>query len=420
MASVNTFTTQQAATLMNEVYKEATGNKSIDTLPSGDFVTVAQAALKTGVDPVIGAISKVLARTLFSIRPYDAKFKGIEVDEQKYGAITRKIYPIDDPAFETDERLLTGLNDGDAVDMYKLHKPKVLQLNFYGEAVFQKHITIFKDQLDLAFKSAEEFGRFLAMVMQAASNEIEQAIENAARMTIANYVAGVYTSDISLSESTGSGNRVVQLITAYNTFFNYSAGDPDATPPVAADAGYIDSYATAIKTPEFWKWAYAYLGKKIEMMENRTELFHTTLTGKPISKQTSRDQMNIWVLSDVHRYFDTMAKAGTYHDDYLSVDGVEDVAYWQAAQSPMEIKNKPTFLRADGTLNQFGPSDDPVNLTTLAMVVADKEALGITRVNQWEASTPFNAAGGYTNLFWHWTIRFWNDFVENGMIVLMQ
>ena len=420
MASVNTFTTQQAATLMNEVYKEATGNKSIDTLSSGDFVSVAQATLKTGVDPVIGAISKVLARTLFSIRPYDAKFKGIEVDEQKYGAITRKLYPIDDPAFETDERLLTGLSDGDAVDMYKLHKPKVMQLNFYGETVFQKHITIFKDQLDLAFNSAEEFGRFLAMVMQAASNEIEQAIENASRMTIANYVAGVYTSDISLSESTGSGNRVVQLITDYNTFFNYSAGDTTANPVVPADAGYIDSYATAIKTPEFWKWAYAYLGKKLEMMENRTELFHTTLTNKPISKQTSRDKMNIWVLSDVHRYFDTMAKAGTFHDNYLAYDGVEDVAYWQAAQSPMEIKNKPTFLRADGTLTQLGANDNPVNLTTLAMVVADKEALGITRVNQWEASTPFNAAGGYTNLFWHWTIRYWNDFVENGMIVLMQ
>lgn len=420
MASVNTFTTQQAATLMNEVYKEATGNKNLDTLPSGDFVTVAQAALKTGVDPVIGAISKVLARTLFSIRPYEAKFKGIEVDEQKFGAITRKLYPIDDPAFETDERLLTGLSDGDTVDMYKLHKPKVKELNFYGETVFQKHITIFKDQLDLAFKSAEEFGRFLAMVMQAASNEIEQAIENAARMTIANYVAGVYTSDIGLSESTGSGNRVVQIITAYNTFFGYSAGDPTATPPVAPDAGYIPDLATAIDTPKFWKWAYAYIGKKIEMMENRTELFHTTLTGAPISKQTPRDKMNIWILSDIHRYFDTMAKAGTYHDDYLSVEGVEDVAFWQSAQTPMSIKNKPTFLRADGTLNQFGPGDDPVVLSTLAMVVVDKEALGITRVNQWEANTPFNAAGGYTNLYWHWTIRFWNDFVENGMIVLMQ
>lgn len=410
MASVNSFTTQQAATLMNEVYKEATGNKAIDTLPTGDFVSVAQAALQTGVDPVIGAISKVLARTLFSIRPYNAKFKGIEVDEQKYGAITRKIYPIDDPAFETDERLLTGLSDGQSVDMYKLHKPKVMQLNFYGEAIFQKHITIFKDQLDLAFKSAEEFARFLAMVMQAASNEIEQAIENTARATIANLVTGIYASDIGVQESVGSGNRYVKLITAYNDYFGYTS----------EDAGYIADAAAAIKNVEFWKWSYAYIGKKLEMMENRTELFHTALTDKPISKQTSKDKMNIWVLSDIHRYFDTMAKAGTFHDNYLAYEGVEDVAYWQSARTPDQIKNKPTYLRADGTLSQFGPNDDPVTINNLAMVVCDKEACGITRVNQWSANTPFNAAGGYTNLYWHWTIRFWNDFVENAMVVVLQ
>lgn len=405
MASVNSFTTQQAATLMNEVYKEATGNKNLDTLASSDFVSVAQATLQTGVDPVIGAISKVLARTLFSVRPYNAKFKGIEVDEQKYGAITRKLIAIDDPAFETDERLLTGLSDGQSVDMYKLHKPKVLQLNFYGETVFQKHITIFKDQLDLAFKSAEEFARFLAMIMQEASNEIEQAIENAARMTIGNLVNGIIASDAA-GYSVGSGNRHIQLITAYNTYFGLSSGD----------TGYIDSVATAIKTPEFWKWSYAYLGKKIEMMENRTELFHTALTDKPISKQTSRDQMNIWVLSDIHRYFDTMAKAGTYHDDYLSVDGVEDVAYWQSARTPDTIKNTPTYLKNDATLVT---AESAVTTDNLAMVICDKEACGITRVNQWNAATPFNAAGGYTNQYWHWTIRYWNDFTENAIVVTL-
>lgn len=405
MASVNSFTTQQAATLMNEVYKEATGNKNLDTLASSDFVSVAQATLQVGVDPVIGAISKVLARTLFRIRAYDAKFKGIEVDEQKYGAITRKLIPIDDPSFETDERLLTGLTDGQSVDMYKLHKPKVLQVNFYGETIFQKHITIFKDQLDLAFKSADEFGRFLAMIMQEASNEIEQAIENAARMTIGNLVNGVIASDAA-GYSVGSGNRHIQLITAYNNYFHLSSGD----------TGYIDSVATAIKTPEFWKWSYAFLGKKIEMMENRTELFHTALTDKPISRQTPRSAMNMWVLSDFHRYMDTMAKASTFHDDYLSVEGVEDVAYWQSARTPDTIKNTPTYLKNDGTLVT---AESAVTTDNLAMVICDKEACGITRVNQWAAATPFNVAGGYTNQYWHWTIRFWNDFTENAIIVTL-
>lgn len=407
MASVNSFTTQQAATLMNEIYYEATGNKSLDTLPSGDFVSVAQATLQTGTDSVINAISKVLSRTLFSSRAYNAKFKGIEVDEQKYGAITRKIYAIDDPAFEKDERGWTGgIEDGDTIDMYKIHKPKAMQMNFYGETVFQKHLTIFKDQFDLAFRSASELGNFLAMIMQEASNEIEQAIENAARMAIGNLVSGIAYSDAQ-GFSVGSGNRHIKLITEYNKFFNLSAGDE----------GYIDSVATAIASQEFWKWAYAFIGKKIEMMENRTELFHTALTGKPMSRQTPRDKMNIFVLSDFHKYMNTMAKAGTYHDDYLSTKGVEDVAYWQSAQVPDTIKNTPTYLNSDGELVEM---TDPATISNLAMVVCDKEACGITRVNQWVASTPFNAAGGYTNQYWHWTVRYWNDFLENAFIVVLE
>lgn len=413
--AVNSFTTEQAYTIMTEVYKEATGNKTLDTLVSKDFVSIGQAALKTGVDPVLGAISKILARTYFFSRPYDAKFKNLVVDEQKYGAITRKLYPIDDPAFETDERLLTGLSDGDSVDMYKLKKPKVVQLNWYGETVFQKHLTLFKDQLDLAFKSAEEFGHFVAMVMTAASNEIELAIENASRMALGNMINGTIASDAA-GYSVGSGNRHIKLITAYNTFFGYSAGDPTANPPVAPDAGYIADLAAALDNEKFWKWAYAYIGKKIEMMGNKTELFKTALTDKPISVQTRRDQMNIWVLSDIHRYFDTMARANLYHDDYLSIEGCEDVSFWQSARTPDTVKNKPVYLKNDGTLVE---ASDAVTTANIAMVIADKDAVGVTKVNQWEGTTPFNVAGGFSNIYWHFTTRYWNDGLMNFIVVTL-
>lgn len=409
MSNVNNFTTAQCSTLMMEVYKEATGNKAIDTMPVGDFVSVAQMVQKTGYDATINAISKVLARTLFDIRPYTAKFKGIEVDEQKYGAITRELFPIDDPAFIDSQAQLAGISDGQSVDAYILHKPKVVELAYYGETVFQKVLTIFKDQLDLAFTSAEQFGQFLTMVMTAASNEIEQAIENVARATIANFAASTYVSDQIRNESVGSGNRYIRLITEYNTYFNLSSGD----------AGYIDSVATAIKTPEFWKWGYAYIGKKIEMMENRTELFHTALTNKSISQATPRDKMNIWVLSDFKRYMDTLAKASLYHDSYLDLEGTETVAFWQSARTPDQIKTKPTYLCSDGTLSTYGENDDPIVLSNVAMIVADKDALGYTRVNQEMASTPYNPRGHYTNLWYSWCIRYWNQQIRNGMVVVL-
>jgi len=406
MASVNDFTSQQMYTLALEIYSEATGNKNLDTIDSGDFVSVGQAILKTGYDPITGAICKVLGRTLFRNRAYSAKFKGLEISEQKFGAVTRKLYPIDDPAFEEDERGWDGsLVDDQSVDMYKIHKPKVVSLYWYGEGVLQKKVTLFRDQFDTAFRSAEDLAAFISMILTEVSNEIELTMESAARTAIGNLVTGIALSDAA-GYSVGSGNRHIKLITAYNSFFGLTSQDP----------GYIGTVADAIKNEEFWKWSYAYIGKKLEMMENKTELFHTALTGKPMSFHTPKDKMNIYILSDFRRYMDTMAKASLYHDSYLKLDGVEEVSFWQSAQTPDSIKNKPTYLKSDGTLVA---ESNATTISNLAMVVFDRDAVGLTRVNQWTGSTPLNVAGGYTNQYYHWTLRYYNSFLENAFIVTL-
>ena len=33
--------------------------------------------------------------------------------------------------------------------------------------------------------------------------------------------------------------------------------------------------------------------------------------------------------------------------------------------------------------------------------------------------TPYNAAGKYWNTFFHFTERYWNDFTENGIVLLL-
>ena len=52
-------------------------------------------------------------------------------------------------------------------------------------------------------------------------------------------------------------------------------------------------------------------------------------------------------------------------------------------------------------------------------VLFDEEAVGITTVNTWSAPAPFNARGGYTNTFWHYTDRYFNDLTENGVVFLL-
>ena len=86
--AVNDLTFTQAATVLNSIVKQATGQTAQLPTNTAEFVSVAQTALKAGYDPVLNAISQVLSRTIFSIRPYNRKFAGLQVDNQKFGNIT--------------------------------------------------------------------------------------------------------------------------------------------------------------------------------------------------------------------------------------------------------------------------------------------------------------------------------------------
>ena len=52
-------------------------------------------------------------------------------------------------------------------------------------------------------------------------------------------------------------------------------------------------------------------------------------------------------------------------------------------------------------------------------VLFDEEAVGITTYGEWSAPSPFNARGGYSNIFWHFNDRYYNDFTENGVVFLL-
>lgn len=391
---VNTLSFNQLSTVLAEITSQATGTKVIAPVNTGDFVSVANTALMTGYDPLMTAVSQVLSRTIFSIRPYNRKFSGLMVDNIRYGNHVRKLQPIDKP-FEEDARF--ELVDGQSVDQYTVNKPEVLQTNFYGANVYEKSLTIYRDQLDNAFSGPDEFQRFLAMVMGNASDMIEQAHENTMRATLANFIGGILAGD-----PTG-GNRVVKLVTEYN----------DATGLTLTP----DTVKQPDNFPAFWRWAYARIRNLSALMSERSALFHTNITGKTIMRHTPLRNQKIYLNSMDVAQIESTVLSNTYHDNFLRLADYEPVTYWQSIDTPYGINVTPTYLADDGTLTTATQS---VAQSNVFGVIFDEEAAGVTVVNQWSASTPFNAKGGYTNIFWHFTDRFWNDFTENGIVILLE
>ena len=390
MAGVNTMSFEDAAAILNNVRKQVTGETAQAPLTVDQFVSVATTTLQAGYDPVLNAITQMVSKTIFSIRPYNRKFGGIKVDQEQWGAIVRKL-SLADKDFDNDVRF--DLVDGQSVDMYKVNKPNVLQTNFYGQNVFEKNYTIFKDQLDNAFSGPSEFGRFMSMVVQNISDMIEQAHESIARMTIGNFIGG----------KNAANNGVIHLITEYND----ATG---ANPALTAQTVYAPE-----NFPNFIKWMYARVATISSLMTERSQKYQINVTGKAINRHTPKELQKIYLYAPLLKEMEARVLADTYNDNFLKYADVEDVNYWQSIDTPMSIRVTPSYMKADGTID----TAEAQTITNIAGVLFDRDALGYTTVNEWSATTPLNAKGGYWNTFHHFTERWWNDFTEKGVVLLL-
>ena len=399
----NDLTFNQLSTVLTDITQQATGQKALAPVDTSSFVTVAQTALKTGYDPLTTAISQVLSKTIFSVRPYARKFKGLNVSNQRYGNHVRKLLTIDKP-FEDDDRL--KLADGQSIDQYKVNKPKVLQTNFYGANQYQKSVTIYKDQLDSAFSSPDEFSSFISMIMQNASDMIEQAHEETARATIGNLIAGIFAMETEESPGTGRAKangqkRAVNLIKLYN--------DETGKTLTVADAFKPENFEG------FVKFTFSAVNTIADLMTDRNTLFCSQLTGYPILRHTPKDRMKFYLHTDLVNKINSEVYSTVFNPDFLKTVDFETVNYWQSSLSPTTVNVKPTVLKNDGSLIVA----ENVQLFKVLGVLFDEEAAGYTTVNEWSQPSPFNAKGGYYNQFWHFTDRYWNDFTENAVIFYM-
>lgn len=401
----NDLSFNQLSTVLKTIFLEATGESpNLGPIDTSSFVSVAQTALKTGYDPLATAISQVLSKTIFSVRPYTRKFKGLNVSNQRYGNHVRKLTAIDKP-FEEDDRF--KLTDGESIDQYVVNKPKVLQTNFYGANVYQKSMTIYKDQLDCAFSSPDEFASFITMIMQNASDMIEQAHEETARAALHNLANGIYSMEEEASSSiepakANGGKRSLNLLKLYNQ-----------------ESGKTLKVADVYKAENFEgfiKFVFTTINNIADLMTDRNTLFCSQLTGYDIVRHTPKNRMKFYLYSNLVNKINSEVYSSVFNPDFLKLVDFETVNYWQSPIYPTSVSGKVNILTKSGTVNILSGA----RLDNLLGVLFDEEAAGYTTINEWAQPTPFNAKGGYYNQFWHFTDRYWNDFTENAVVFYMK
>lgn len=394
MANVNTFTFDQVSTILASLQAQVQGVSTLANT-SAEWVSVAQATLRTGFDPVLGALSKILDRTIFSIRPYSEKFRGLEADSIRWGNHTRKLNVID-LDLEDDERF--NLVDGQSIDQYEVKKPDILQTNFYGSATFGQHVTLFRDQLDTAFEGPEQFGQFLSMVTGNITDQLTQARETLARNTLNNLIQG----------TVDAGGTVVGLLTAFNS---YTGATPAYT--------YADICASPSLTEQFWSYVCNVIMDYSRQLTERTTLHHINPTvggvQKLIRRHTPLGDQNFFMLSGYKYLIDTMVKSRLFNDEYLAkTNSAELLNFWQSIDKPDEIDLLATRMNSLTGDYYTMSAADPIS--GVVAVIADREACGYTIRRSYSQPTPLNASGNYVNLWYKQEATWWNDDTENCVV----
>ena len=402
--AVNSLTFEQVATVLTSIVKQATNQAVITPTDTGSFVSVAQMALNASRDAVMNAISNVLGRTIFSIRPYSAKMTGLEMDSFRWGNMMRKLSIVDsdwadDPAYAwpaTYDSSQTGHETGDgyAIDPWTIKKPNVLETNFYGASVYFDEMTIFEDQIETAFQGPEQLGSFLTLLMTNLSNRLEMSNEGLRRGLVCNAIAAV--------KAENKAERQIHLLTEYNTLTGESF--------TAADLYHPDNF------PAFAKWAYSRIANVTDLFAANSTMFQTVISGKPILRHTPLEMLRVYMFSPMLQQVSARVLADTYHENFLRYSDVESLPYWQSIQTPSQVQAKPVYTKASDGSVVTGSNTTVSNVIGL---IFDRDAMGMTILDRRVLSTPLNTKGLYRNIHVHCKQRVFFDSTEKVALLTL-
>lgn len=404
--AMNSMAISQASALLNAIVKQATGQEAIGAINSpADIVSVAQTALLTGYDPVYNAVSQVWGRTIFSSRPVRTKFNDLEMDLGRYGNAIRKLSAVsglmvDDKqflwpvAYDAVGHAANPLGNGGSIDPYKITKQEVMQTNFYGTAVYEQDYSVFKTELDSAFRDADEFGRFMALKMQERSNDRETFREQVGRVLQLNMVGALIDE--------AQAPRVVKLLTEYNTRTGLTLDQQTVFQP--------DNF------PSFVRWMYSRINTLAKLMSERSQYYQTVIGGKAILRHTDVSNLRVALSTTFLEMIRAMAIPVTYNPNDLSLPQFREVNYWQSIEKPLEIDVTPTYTDTNGAVKQGAE----VTNSFVVGLLHDRDAIGYSIVNSWNAATPLEIHGGYWNESWHEFYKSISDNTEKAIVLLLE
>ena len=405
--------------LMNALVTEAIGaNATITAVDTSSFVSAGESVLSTGTENVLNSLAMVVGRRMVAVRPYNAPLRLINaIDTGLYSDrilkdsfYSRWAQP--SGAFNTDlfTNLATGFTAGENIggspaaaqstkSQWEQNLPVPMEFNFAGRNTWQDCSTIPEIQLQQAFRSEADFSDFVTGYMMERANDLESQKEAYNRMTLLNYMAGIY--DLS-SVMAGSA---VNLTTAFNAEFGTS---------------YTAAQLLSTYLKEFMEFFTARVKIDSDRMTNRSVNYHWS-PAKQIDgvdyyllRHTPKEKQKLFLYAPIFAKVQSYVFPEIFNPQYLRVENYEGVNFWQNENDPMAISVTPAIPDTSNPASQTAGS--AVALDHVLGVLFDEDALMIDYQLDTALSTPVEARKHYRNIWYTYAKNSICDFTEKGIL----
>ena len=384
----------QINSILNEVYKEVTGQAVSTPITAKDIVDTgsdANAVLSSKEQFTKALINRV-AMNMFTDAAYTGNNDEFWVDSSEYGAIVQ-IISVQAPEVQESHAWKDISSGTTTAGQYTLFTP-IINAQIYGKSVsWELPIAITNEQWDTAVTSADELAKLVSYVFLAVENAVRVHLENLNMTNRNNFIAEKI--DYATKNATKT-SHVINLVKKYHD-------EVDST---------ITTADAFLKNADALRYATKELSLYMDYMKKPTAFFNTADEVKFVPE----DRMVCEILSDFKKTIDSVALSTTFNDNYVALPYHRDIPFWQTPEA-----SAGTQLTFDAVSRISVKISDSTTIEKSGIVafICDKWAIMHTLIKHRVASTYFDPEA-VTQYYYQFNDRYINNLSLNAIVFTLE
>lgn len=375
----------QNSTLINSAVKQMWGQNAPTVQNVSELVSLGEKILSsdTNKEQFLGVLADRIKRTVIRTLDNSIDMPKIFMDYESYFGIMQKITVR--PTLSQNDNSWNISEDDYTSTIWEINKPDVSQTFFNNLSAFTIPLTVPDTMLKSAFMDGD-MDAFIAGIFNSIESSLVMLLNALAHLAITNLIAERVKT-----------NKHINLLSLYNSAM-----------------GTTLTTAKALFDADFLRYSSMIIRNYINYLRHPSVLYND---GTEV-RATQRDNMHVLMLSDFVSAFNIYLQSSTFHNELTQLPLYDEVTFWQSVGNtvPSFTNNSSINIIPASELNE--KTKTAVTQSGIVCVLADRQALGTTLVEDWTGADRNNRER-YTNYTYGANRGYFNDLSENAVVFVI-